>query len=498
LNQNALQRLEGQSRFLEASLTGDFPENIFPVLKRIELKVGAQIMFTRNDRDGAYFNGKLATVTLISGNNIEVRMAGSHILYTLKKVVWENKKYRIDTETKEMKDEVIGTFEQYPIKLAWAITVHKSQGLTFDKAIIDVGQAFADGQVYVALSRLRSLDGLILRTRIDASVVSTDKHVVAFTQTNHRPDKLQILIKAKQTEYLRLIIERTFDFSAVAKEISYIQAHRDTDGEKDLSTSPVLLQIKEALSAETSNTQKFREQLARLLDCNERDEFLDRLRKGSEYYQKVLWRLAKLLLTHVEETRLKKRVKKYLTDLSDLDQLLTDKIQQVDKMVSLAIGILSGGDSIDLRELIRKRADERALLLEEIRKTTGTTPSSKQRRGKKKKGSDDPSTYEITLKLLEDGLTVDAIAKERGLTRGTIETHLARAVEIGRISIFQFMSKNTVEVIMSAIKEMPDEFTSKDLFSSLKGKYSYGEIRAVISYEKLKNANQIASVDEGE
>jgi len=485
LNQIALQRLEGESHFFEASIEGEFQESIYPVLKRIELRAGAQIMFTRNDRDGAYFNGKLATVTLISGNKVEVQMAGSHISYTLKKEVWENKKYRVNAETKEMNDEVIGTFEQYPIKLAWAITIHKSQGLTFDKAIIDVGQAFADGQVYVALSRLRSLDGLILRTRIDPSVVSTDKQVVTFTETNHRPDQLPNLIKAKQIDFLRLISERAFDFSTVVKEVSYMQKYRDADGEKDLSSTTVLMQIKELLLAEESNTQKFREQLARLLDKNEQQDFLERLRKGSEYYGKMLWGLTKSLLKHLEETRLKKRVKTYLSNLSDLDQLLAYKIQEVDKMVSLAAGILEDTDQFDFGNLIRKRADERTMLLEEIRKTTGTVPSKQKRRKKTRSGSDQPSTYHITLKLLESGLSVDAIAEERGLTKGTIEGHLAKAVEMGQVNIFQFMSESTVAAIMSAIKDMPDQFTSKDVFSSLQGKYGYGEIRAVINYEKL-------------
>lgn len=501
LNQNALRRLEGQSHFLEASVDGDFPENMFPVLKRIELKEAAQIMFTRNDRDGAYFNGKLATVTSISSDKIEVQLAGSHISYTLKKEIWENKKYRVEADTKEMNDEVIGTFEQYPIKLAWAITVHKSQGLTFDKAIIDVEQAFADGQVYVALSRLRSLDGLILRRRIDPSVVSTDKLVVTFTEANHRPDQLTALIKIKQIDFLRLMAERAFDFGAVLKELSYIKT--EADGEKGLSTVPVLLQIKNVLFAEELNTLKFREQLARLLSSDDKQEFLNRLGKGCEYYKRVLWDLAKSLLKHVEETRMKKRVKGYLSGLSDLDQLLASKIQEVDKLVSLAEGILAGRDRFDFHDLIRKRADERTVLLEEIRKTTGTVPAvpdgkkkGKPRRGRKtRKGTDEPSTFDITLKLLGSGLSVDAIATERGLTRGTIESHLARAVEKEQVSVFQFMAEDAVTVIATAIEKMPEEFSSKDLFSSLDGKYGYGELRAVMSHEKLRKAKQVASVD---
>ncbi|HMZ49420.1 MAG TPA: AAA family ATPase, partial [Flavobacteriales bacterium] len=162
LNQHALVQLVGRSQSYDAVIEGDFPQGMYPVLERIELKVGAQIMFVKNDMEKAYFNGKLARVEAIGHGGITVRMyegAGDKLsagTYLLKRETWENKRYVVDASSHEQKEEVIGTFEQYPIKLAWAITVHKSQGLTFNKAIIDVGQAFAPGQVYVALSRLRS------------------------------------------------------------------------------------------------------------------------------------------------------------------------------------------------------------------------------------------------------------------------------------------------------------------------------------------------------
>ncbi|MCB0793870.1 MAG: AAA family ATPase, partial [Flavobacteriales bacterium] len=136
LNQQAMDRLKGKAYRYEARVVGDFPESMYPVQSELELKVGAQVMFVRNDADKAYFNGKLARVTEVDKEDVTVEMVEEGTSYKLKREVWENKRYMLDPVTKEQEEEVLGTFEQYPIKLAWAITVHKSQGLTFDRAVI--------------------------------------------------------------------------------------------------------------------------------------------------------------------------------------------------------------------------------------------------------------------------------------------------------------------------------------------------------------------------
>ena len=493
LNQQALASLKGPLHTFDAVIEGDFLENIFPVLQRLTLKVGAQIMFTKNDNETKmYFNGKIATVTKIANGEIEVAMAETHLKYILKRETWENKKYTVDTEKQDLNSEVVGTFEQYPVKLAWAITVHKSQGLTFDKAIIDVGQAFADGQVYVALSRLRTIEGLVLRTRINPNVISTDHKVVSFTQHNHKPDKLLGLMKERQLQFINQLLTKTFDFTSITREINYIKKNSASEFLEE-EMKPVLQQIETILTQQKSNTENFKTQLLTLLNEGNHLLLLERITKGAGYYKALLLEQLKHLLIHTRETQKRKRIKTYLNHLVDLDQMLFKKLEELEKVAFLTQAIVNQTNDFDFSNLINSLSDERQAILKEIRERAGKDyqPTvGKKKRGKKTKLSrleveskvDERSTYDITLELLESGKSVEAIAKERVLVVGTIEGHLAKAVGAGRISIFKFMSKESVEEISRAISELPKDSASKELYTKLKGKYGYGLLRAVMNH----------------
>lgn len=488
MNRQALKTLDAPSFFFEAAIEGDFPESMYPVPARLELKVGAQVMFIRNDNEGQmYFNGKLATVSRISGEVVTVTMAGSHLEFDLKKERWENKKYTINEETRDLEDEVTGSFEQFPIKLAWAITVHKSQGLTFDKAIIDVGQAFADGQVYVALSRLRTLDGLMLRTKIDPQVVRAARNVDQFTESHNRPEELPGLIKRGQFEFIRTEVDRTFDFELLVKELRSVAKERtDNVGFDDDTMRPVPLEIAQSLESEKENTTRFRKQLINLIEGEDIDKLLERISKGSEYYRKHLWQNLSMLLRHLHEMRQHKRVKTYLSHLAELDQLLTRKLEELGKLPLLAEGIFQGKQEFEFAAIADESKKERARLLAELAKEFPSTKKSGKEKRKGTKGkSKGPSTYDITLQLLESGMDVEAIAKERGLVPGTIEGHLAKAVAAGRIGIHQIVMQEDVDAIANAVSDMNEGFTSKDLYEKLEGKYSYGKLRAVMNHLTL-------------
>lgn len=478
MNRRALDALTSPAEFFDASIEDDFPESMYPVPARLELKVGAQIMFIRNDSEaGMYFNGKLATVTDITGDTVTVLLAESEKYYTLQRVIWENKKYAITDDTKELVETITGSFSQYPVKLAWAITVHKSQGLTFDKAIIDVGSAFADGQVYVALSRLRSVDGLILRTRIDPSVVSTDRMIVTFDEYHNKPDALESEITHRQKMYLVDLAGKTFDFHPLAREVSYLIKSSSSDAtlaDKSMNDIPHL--IADAIAAEAGNTVKYREQLRGLLLSDKLDEFLDRLSKGIKYYSTYLLDQRKLLAKHIRIATMAKRGRRYMNDLSDLDQMLGHYWLQINKVYALADGIVNKHDAFDFSVSQQANEQARAAILEAV----ADMPVKKSRKKKKgPKGAED--SFAESVRLLRKGMSLAEIAAERELTTGTIEGHLNRAIEKGLLEITEWLDQNIIDEITAAIAQMDDGFTLTALHQALNGKYGYGQLRAVIS-----------------
>ncbi len=214
LNEARLRALRGKSRVFHAEVEGNFPEQAYPTAATLEMKTGAQVMFVRNDlsAEKRYFNGKIGEVTGISTDGIEVRCPGDPERIQVEKSTWENIEYAVDPETAEISQRVIGTFSQYPLKPAWAITIHKSQGLTFDRAIIDAQAAFAHGQVYVALSRCRSFEGMVLSSPLGPQLVKTDPAVQRFARetAGHAPSPEKVAME--KCRYQQRLVLACFTF----------------------------------------------------------------------------------------------------------------------------------------------------------------------------------------------------------------------------------------------------------------------------------------------
>jgi len=215
INQSELNKLHNKNFFFDAKVTGKFSENSYPNDERLALKIGAQVMFIKNDSspEKRYFNGKIGIVTDISKENVTVKCPNDVEEIVTEREMWDNVNYSINEETKEIKEDIIGSFKQIPLRLAWAITIHKSQGLTFNKAIIDAEASFAHGQTYVALSRCTSLDGLVLKTPITSSAIISDTTVAEFTEgveENH-PD--ENVLNASEKEFQLNLISEVFNYS---------------------------------------------------------------------------------------------------------------------------------------------------------------------------------------------------------------------------------------------------------------------------------------------
>jgi tRNA uridine 5-carbamoylmethylation protein Kti12 len=223
INDTKLEKLPGKARSFKAMVKNDFPEYNYPTAYELTLKTGAQVMFVKNDisREKLFFNGKIGKIERFEDDAIVVKCPEDDSPILVEMAEWQNRKYTINAETKEIEEAIIGTFTQYPLKLAWAITIHKSQGLTFDKAIIDARAAFAHGQVYVALSRCRTLEGLVLSTQVSQRGIISDPTVTGFVREaeQNQPDQQQ-LIESKKA-YQQLLLEELFDFNPVLRGLYY-------------------------------------------------------------------------------------------------------------------------------------------------------------------------------------------------------------------------------------------------------------------------------------
>ena len=502
LNSKALAALTEKSHFFSADVEGKFPESMYPVLTELELKVGAQIMFIRNDTEKAYFNGKLAKVMSITDEGIEVEMLDNGLAYTLKKETWENKRYVVNAKTKEQEEELEGTFEQYPVKLAWAITVHKSQGLTFDKAIIDVGNAFAPGQVYVALSRLRSLNGLTLRTRIDPSVVSTDRDAMAFSERQHTQQPLSDQLKEQQRHYLQAVLISTFDLGDIILKVGFVQKdHPDVDEFEDASMKTALARFKLKLDTEVQNTHTFQHQLVRLLQSDDREALLERIEKGGAYYSAMLKESMKDLLQHLAQVEVVSRSKGYEDDLREIDTLLAKKLLMIAKVGYITTCILKGESIQRKPELHQKLADQRTSLVSEIAewaelnkprtsnktgrkrtlKSTEGVFAKKERTTKAQKGG----TYKASYDLFKAGKSIAEVAVERKLTESTIEGHAAKGIAASEVAIGTVLDDSDRDLIANFINSNPEE-DSAGVFKHFAGKYGYGKLKMVQAWLQVE------------
>lgn len=291
INNRKLEELPGRAYVFPANIKDDFPAYSYPTDERLELKQGAQVMFVKNDTSGErrYYNGKIGKIVFINANKIIVNDAFGNDI-PVERESWENVKYAVHPETKEITETIAGSFSQYPLKTAWAITIHKSQGLTFEHAIIDASAAFSHGQVYVALSRCKTLEGLVLSAPITRNAMINDDRIMSYTTTllERQPGEEQ-LKRAQQHYYLKLVTE-LFDFNSCQQKLQYTSYAAYTHLAKlypELSNQ--YTRVRDYFRSDVVEVgERFCQQLTRMIagsgTYQQDEQVQERIRKGCSYF----------------------------------------------------------------------------------------------------------------------------------------------------------------------------------------------------------------------
>ena len=348
MNAQALEDLEGKLVIYKPEITGDFPDKIFPVEQQLQLKVGAQIMFVKNDLsfDKHYFNGKMGVIKSLSSQEILVHFPEENKTIEVEKYEWQNIRYKVDEITKEIEEEVLGTFVHYPIKLAWAITVHKSQGLTFDKAALDVSQVFLPGQAYVALSRLRSLEGLILLSPLRMNGISNDQDVMDYSLNKASDSFLENALHFETKNFIHNYLINTFDWNDLAQEwrnhrFSYNENSEVSGKSKHAVWARKQTEVIEQL---LDPSKKFISQLNKLFgqETVDLNHVSERIQAAFSYFLKPMDDLVFEILWKIEEVKRIKKVKAFYDELIVLEELQTKAVLRLMKAKLLIETVVSG------------------------------------------------------------------------------------------------------------------------------------------------------------
>ena len=552
INDSELNKLKTKSCFFKAEVSGKFNENAFPNDEKLALKIGAQVMFIKNDSspEKRYYNGKIGVITDISKETVTVQCANEIDEIIAEKELWNTINYSINEETKELKEDIVGSFKQIPLRLAWAITIHKSQGLTFEKAIIDAEASFAHGQTYVALSRCTSLEGLVLKTPISSNAIINDKTVSTFNETveeNH-PDetilndsekKFQLNLISELFEYQPFLypISRLIDIyyknktSIKGDVIDHLQTIKDDGVVALMKVSNGFKNQLNAISETTilpENSSQIQERFLKALEYfvtqtkgnilkpldaisfstdNKavKKDFTKQFDSLQEKLLEKLFSLQKMTNGFNVQEYLKVRANAVLQKTaptkkkkiaSKRDPILALKLRELRDGIAKNLGIahfqIFTQETLyamcDLlprseKELLKisgmgkirtkKYGVEILEMIEEYCKENGINKHNEQKKEHKK------PTKQISFELFKSGLSIKEIAKERSLTAGTVESHLASYIPSGDVDILELIALKRYKKIIKAIEETTFKNLT-DLKEKVDHSFSFMELRMVL------------------
>lgn len=497
INREYLQSINAKSYFYRAKVNGEFSENAYPLEFNMELKVGAQIMFVKNDPSGAqrFFNGKIGVISSLTDKQILVQFSDAVKPVAVEAYVWQNLKFILNEATNEIEEKEIGTFEQFPLKLAWAITVHKSQGLTFDKAILDIGEVFAPGQAYVALSRLRSLNGLILNAPIKYKGIEPDRHVAAFADSKATQSSLENQVRKEQTVYLLELLLKSYDYSELYQKfnehvISYSSEKKKSGKYKHVDWA---CECKSNIEAIKLNAEKFLGQIQSIMNVQEvnYEVLQQRIQAAIGYFAPILETLSNSIFEKIKETRQLKGIKTFLSELLELESVCYAMLVRLHKSALFLDAIINSKD-LSKRKILEIPGSS---LRQEKRMACVKSDEfeiTKRVKGKRKRDSENDIESEIeanevkvaskeqSLTMYKEGLNPENIAKKRGMSLGTIEGHLVQYVATGQLSYTDFVSKSDYHIIIKAAKAL-NSFKLSEIKNALSDDFTYSQIKFSIA-----------------
>lgn len=464
VNLRRLAVLDTSPTTFEAVVTGKFPQSSFPADRNLTLKVGARVMFIKNDTgmERRYYNGLIGTVTEIGDESVTVKPDDENIPEIETGFVeWENTSYSINEETKEVSQHVDGTFSQIPLRLAWAITIHKSQGLTFDHAIIDASHSFAPGQLYVALSRCRSLDGMILESPLSQSAVIIDRVINSFIERAQRNAPDDATVDRLRNEYYRSILADLFnfhrlstafaDFKRVVEECvapiypELFNKYRDAS---------LLLRDKvESVGIRFISLYASRPVDATVVAADK--AFMEKIRGGCNYFLEQLAPICKLLNDtplELDNASMQKRLDN-ATDALMLEMAIKKTI---------LTGMLSETFSPETFMRLKAHAVLNVDDLRKKRQKVGTTQPARERKPRERKERErkekKPKGYSQreSLKMWRSGMNIEEIASQRNLATGTVAVHLADMVRLEELRLSDILPAETEARIRTICNEVTE------------------------------------------
>ena len=475
INEQQLAALPAQSFSFTADIEGDFPETSYPADFKLTLKPGAQVMFIKNDPQHRFYNGMIGEVIGVktdeNGSKIIVRSKDSGEEFELEKMEWTNAKYTLNEKTKEIEETVEGKFMQYPLRLAWAITIHKSQGLTFEHAIIDASHSFTHGQTYVALSRCKTLEGMVLSQPLSRGAIISSQTVDAFSSQLTAPTQEQI--SSLELQYIIYCISELFDFYSIRASYEHLmRCLVEFFNGKYPRVVSEYQKLQVVLKSLIAVSDKFRVQYTGMLARNpdvRQAELQDRIHKGAMYFLDKIGILSDLIRKSNLDTDNKVARKQF----EDRFSVFSEDVKLKERLLKYECSA-----EFTVTDYLKKKAQ---FLLLDADASSDSGSGRKSRRQKKPNEPKVPKTptREISYNLYKQGMTLEQIAAERGFVKDTIAGHLASYVKEGKIGLRALISSAHEKKIRDFMKAHPELELFSEIKEALGAGIDYYEIKLV-------------------